>query len=170
MKPKPITVKLTQREYEIARFVAVQRNEAGREANADPGKYGNTDMDQFNLHVRGCLGEMAAAKGLNRYWFGAGTGWHDDMDLGVEQVRMTKHLGGRLLIRPEETKLSTIHAPCQGFRWPILSPGTIDAAKTRLGAAGPSGSNCQSTTATVAPAPLACFQALSIREKATRSD
>jgi hypothetical protein len=111
MKPKPITVKLTQREYEIARFVAVQRNEAGREANADPGKYGNTDMDQFNLHVRGCLGEMAAAKGLNRYWFGAGTGWHDDMDLGVEQVRMTKHLGGRLLIRPEETKLSTIHAP-----------------------------------------------------------
>jgi hypothetical protein len=108
----PIQVVLTQREYEIARFVAVQRNDAGREANANPEKYGlASGASQFELHVRGCLGEMAAAKGLNRYWFGAGTDYHEDMDLGVEQVRMTRHASGRLLIRPEDAARRTIDAP-----------------------------------------------------------
>lgn len=105
-----IAVELTQREWEIARFVAGQRNDAGNTAGADNGKYGNT-LSAFTLHLRGCLGEMAAAKGLNRYWSGAGTGYHNDMDLGVEQVRMTVHATGRLIIRPEDVRRPTIDAP-----------------------------------------------------------
>ena len=106
----PIKVQLTRREILIAEFVAKMRDDAGKLASADAGKFGNY-MNTYDVHLRGCLGEEAAAKGLNKYWEGAGTDYHNDKDLGVEQVRMTVHENGRLIIRPEETQKPTINAP-----------------------------------------------------------
>src|SRR6187431_1376259 len=110
MKPQRIPVVLRPREVQLARFVAKIRNDAGIAAKADNGKHGN-DLDSLERHIQGCLGEMACAKGLDRYWFGAGTTWEDDQDLGVEQVRMTPHHDGRLIIRPDDVAKPTIDHP-----------------------------------------------------------
>ena len=106
-----IRVELTQREVDLASFVAEQRNGAGAAAGADALKYGDSGLSQYELHVRGCLGELAAAKGLDRYWAGGGTNYHEDLDLGIAQVRTTRYATGRLLIRPEEVRRKTIDDP-----------------------------------------------------------
>lgn len=103
-------MELTQRELDLARFVAIQRDSSGSKAKANAEKFGHTG-ETFVTHVRGCLGELATAKGLNLYWTGAGTTYHTDADVGVAQVRMTAHATGRLLIRPDDAKLATIDAP-----------------------------------------------------------
>ena len=46
-----IRVTLTQREIELARFVALQRDVAGNKAKADAAKYGN-ETCTFDVHVR----------------------------------------------------------------------------------------------------------------------
>lgn len=99
---QPIPVTLTVREKEIAWFVAQLRNKKGEEAGADGNKYGKPDKTQLILHYIGCLGEMALAKGLNRYWSGAGQGFHDDDDVGGLQARATKHPDGCLLVRKDD--------------------------------------------------------------------
>jgi hypothetical protein len=96
-----ISVTLSLREKQIAWFVAKLRNKGGRTANANGGKYGN-DKDTLILHYIGCLGEMACAKGLNRYWSGAGQGFHDDDDVGGLQARVTAHQNGCLLLRESD--------------------------------------------------------------------
>ena len=101
MSSAPIHVSLTHREKQTAYYVAKLRNKAGVAAYANAGKYGN-DMDTLLLHYRGCLGEMALAKGLNRYWSGGGLDYHNDDDVGGLQVRVTAHATGRLLIRKGE--------------------------------------------------------------------
>lgn len=97
-------VELTARELALASFVACQRNADGVHANADAGKFGY-DGSTLDLHLKGCLGEIALAKALNRYWTGAGTGYYDDDDVGQIQVRVTRHDHGCLLVRPNEGHL-----------------------------------------------------------------
>lgn len=99
-----INVVLTDQECNIARFVAEQRNRDGAQAGADASKYGY-DGSTLELHYRGCLGEMAFAKGLNRYWSGAGCSYHVDDDVGRVQVRVSAHPHACLLVRPNEEAL-----------------------------------------------------------------
>lgn len=94
-------VELTERELELARFVAEKRNSYGRSAGADASKFGYSGST-LDLHYRGCLGEMAFAKGMDRYWSGAGQGFYEDDDVGNVQVRVTAHEHGCLIVRPEE--------------------------------------------------------------------
>lgn len=94
-------VELTDRELEIAHFVAEKRNAHGKSAGANATKFGYSGST-LELHYRGCLGEMAFAKGMDRYWSGAGQSFHDDDDVGNVQVRVTAHEQGCLIVRPEE--------------------------------------------------------------------
>ena len=94
-------VQLTELELALATFVAEQRNAAGRAAGADAAKYGYSGS-QFDLHLQGCLGELAFAKGTGRYWSGAGCDYHSDDDVGHIQVRTSKLPHGHLLVRPTE--------------------------------------------------------------------
>ena len=106
-----IFVELTDRELRIAGGVARIRYTAGVNAGANKQKYGTVE-NSLQLHVRGCLGEIAAAKGLNRYWHGGGTDYYNDTDLGIEQVRMTSHVKiGRLIIRPDDIEKPSIDQP-----------------------------------------------------------
>lgn len=99
-----IWVILTLREFELCCFVACRRNADAILTHADEEKYGFSG-DNLDSHLTGCLGECAFAKGMNRYWTGAGVGWLDDDDVGDVQVRATKHDHGRLLVRPHEQHL-----------------------------------------------------------------
>ena len=103
-------VTLTHHEIDLANYVAKLRDINGRAARADNNKYGNA-APSLPLHLLGCLGELATAKGLNIYWSGAGTSYQQESDVGFIQVRTTTHLNGRLLIRPDETKRDTINHP-----------------------------------------------------------
>jgi len=94
-----ISVTLTPLELDLAMHVACQRNRDGIQANADNAKHGN-DAGSLELHLRGALGELALAKATNRYWSGAGVGYHDEEDVGHVQVRVTQHLDGCLIVRP----------------------------------------------------------------------
>ena len=96
-----MNVSLTYRDKQIAYYVAKLRDKAGRDAGANAAKYGN-GMDTLLLHYSGCLGEMALAKGLNKFWTGAGLDYRHDDDVGGLQVRVTAHPAGRLLIRKNE--------------------------------------------------------------------
>lgn len=106
-----IDVVLTALEIAVAETVARQRNADGIRAGARQAKYGTPDYPSFDLHRRGCLGELAAAKGLNCYWFGAGRDYAHDCDLGAEQIRTTTHPNGCLIIRPDETRKDEIQTP-----------------------------------------------------------
>jgi hypothetical protein len=116
-----LPVDLSRREIALARFVAIQRSEAARQQGFDTQKYGCDERKAFMLDVLGSLGELAAAKALNRYWTGAGTTHYDDKDLGYLQVRTTDVPGGCLLIRPHEEKLPTIHMP-----WVLVIQHALD--------------------------------------------
>jgi hypothetical protein len=96
-----IPVTLSLREKRIAWFVAKLRNKGGCEAGANGGKYGNK-KDTLIVHYIGCLGEMACAKGLNRYWSGAGQGFYADDDVGGLQARCTAYQNGCLLLREND--------------------------------------------------------------------
>lgn len=92
---------LSEREKEIASVVALLRFQAGENAHADNGKYGNT-KDGFLLHQIGCCAEMAFAKITNQYWTGGGDTFQNESDVGKNQVRSSDWPDGRLLIRPNE--------------------------------------------------------------------
>ena len=96
-----ISVELTSQEREMAKLIAKQRNDKAELAGADPQKYGNR-LDNLTLHYQGCCSEMAVAKGLNCYWTGSVTSWHNDGDAGGYQVRTARYEGGSLLVRPHE--------------------------------------------------------------------
>lgn len=89
---------------ELARFVAERRQHYALIAEADPEKYGydGDEGDQLELHYQGCLAEMAFAKGMNRYWSGAGTHYYKDDDVGRVQVRSTPRERGRMIVRPKD--------------------------------------------------------------------
>jgi hypothetical protein len=53
------------------------------------------------MHVRGCLGELAVAKALGRYWDPVRDRVHAG-DVGSLEIRHTDHLTGRLLLHPED--------------------------------------------------------------------
>lgn len=96
-----IEVSLTLLEFDLAQHVAAQRNRDGIRANADASKFGNA-ADTLAVHLRGALGEIAAAKALRRYWTGAGSDFHHDDDVGRIQVRVTDREDGCLIVRPDE--------------------------------------------------------------------
>lgn len=99
-----IWVRLTDLELAIADFVAEQRNRDGIRAGAAKTKHG-FEGSHIDLHKRGCRGEMAFAKGMNRYWTGSGCTYHLDDDVGSVQIRTTSHVHGCLLVRPGEGAL-----------------------------------------------------------------
>tara|TARA_R110002020_G_scaffold423788_1_gene632915 strand:- start:1015 stop:1512 length:498 start_codon:yes stop_codon:yes gene_type:complete len=105
-----ITVELTDREIRIARAVGRLRTIDSRAAHLNDQKYGSV-ADQTKADVNGCLGEMAAAKALNRYWRGMGTDYKHDTDIGHEEVRMTGYPQGRLIIRPTDAEKPCIDKP-----------------------------------------------------------
>jgi hypothetical protein len=96
-----IPVTLTLLEFDLAQHVSAQRNRDGIRARADSAKFGNA-ADTLAVHLRGALGEIAAAKALGRYWTGAGTDFHRDQDVGQFQVRVTDRDSGCLIVRPNE--------------------------------------------------------------------
>lgn len=97
-------VELTPYDIQLCEFVAQLRNNGGIAAAADAHKYGHVKQT-LALHVIGCLGELAFAKAMNRFWSGAGDHYYEDSDVGRYQIRATTYATGRLLIRPNETHL-----------------------------------------------------------------
>ncbi|HEX8835380.1 MAG TPA: hypothetical protein VF748_00460 [Candidatus Acidoferrum sp.] len=91
---------LLYREKKIAWYVAKLRDE-GEWTRSNTNRK-NHNMNTRVLHYIGCLGEMAFAKGMDKYWSGAGRGAEDDDDVGGLQVRVTRHLNGRLPIYLED--------------------------------------------------------------------
>lgn len=112
-----ISIKLTYSEMQVACLIASQRQIQNMKFKAK-GAHGNTfsDMDSFSKHVMGCIGEMAAAKYLNKYWCGA-IGDYNAGDVGNYQVRSTMYKKDtRLILHPEDEGeawvLALVNADC----------------------------------------------------------
>jgi len=71
-----------------------------------PSGYGYDESTPWERHINGAFGEMAVAKETNKYWqslsFRSGLREHLPGDVGAVQVRATTHLGGRLIVHPDE--------------------------------------------------------------------
>lgn len=99
-----VVVTLTPFEVELAGFVATRRVVYNLENKAKP-KWGQrAEFGAFDSHFPGCLGEIATAKYLDRYWTGGGNigdyGLPDVSD--CIQVRARIDLEHRLLLHPED--------------------------------------------------------------------
>jgi hypothetical protein len=103
MSAPQVKVALTSLEYDLCVFVASQRQSAAERAGRRDA-HGLT-ADSLQAHHLGCLYECACAKGMNRYWSGAGRDFLADDDVGRIQVRGTEHHDGRLIVRPDEGNL-----------------------------------------------------------------
>lgn len=93
------TIKLSWYEMEIAALAGVQRhvqNLARKRNHA----YGAGDHNAWQLNIEGCLGEMALAKFLGKYWSGKGV--FRGGDVGDYQVRTRSKDYYELIIHPND--------------------------------------------------------------------
>lgn len=96
-----IHVTLTEAEVRAAVLTAAERqieNLWKRRQHA----YGAEDGIGWQMHIEGCLGELAVAKWKNRYWNGS-LGDLKAADVGRLQVRATTHDTGRLALHPKDS-------------------------------------------------------------------
>jgi hypothetical protein len=95
-----IDVTLTWHEVQLAADVAVRR-QVQNLARARQHKHGASDRRSWQMHVEGCIGEIAVAKGLGLYWSGALGNLEAD-DVGPLQVRTTAYPTGRLVLHKDD--------------------------------------------------------------------
>jgi len=96
------TIRLTQLERELARFVAEQRQSGRVKAGVERDRYTAHRFSAVDLHTLGCEGELAFAKWSGRYWSGAGLDLADDDDVGGIQVRTRRESWHDLCIWPKD--------------------------------------------------------------------
>ena len=64
-------------------------------------RYGASAENDWQMHVEGCLGEMAVAKYLDRFWHGA-VGIPHHGDIGSIEVRTSNHETARLIVHDRD--------------------------------------------------------------------
>ena len=92
-------VRLSLSEMQIAAQAAVQRQLQNLKNNAEPA-FGAGNKNDWQLHIEGCLGEMALAKSLGVYWDGKGI--MRSFDVGSYDVRTTSGENSRLIIHDSD--------------------------------------------------------------------
>lgn len=92
-------VRLTECEIEFAAYVGVKRSltSVGKEQRSDNGD------PNFGWHhdIEAACAEMAFAKYSGLYW-NAGVNTFKEPDVGGYQVRHTRHVNGKLILRPND--------------------------------------------------------------------
>lgn len=109
LRGRNVPIELTAREVAHAWLAAQQREDGAQRAGARP--VITRPADSLRNNFTGCAGELAAAKGLDRYWTGGGTDWRSDQDLGVAQVRTVTKPHADLVLRPRDALRASIDAP-----------------------------------------------------------
>lgn len=96
-----VTVELSYAEMQVAIMIGGQRQIQNMKLD-NKHSYGLEDGPiAWGNHIIGCIGEMAIAKHLNKYWCGA-VGNYQSADVDRYQVRATMHKNGRLILHPED--------------------------------------------------------------------
>lgn len=111
-----MNVVLTTEQIAYATSVAHLRNENAIKAYADSHKHGFRG-NNLQIHIEGALAEMAAAKALGLQW-DDGPWKRVSSDVGSLQIRSTKYLTGKLIVRPvdsDEDVFVLVIARCPEF-------------------------------------------------------
>ena len=96
-----IEIEFSWPEVWIASVAGVMRQIQNMKRKAKQ-RHGATDDTNWQRHILACHGEMALAKHMNKFWYGA-IGDYDAADVGkLHQVRATDHAAGRLLLHPDD--------------------------------------------------------------------
>jgi hypothetical protein len=99
-----VTIQLSMSEIHIASIVGIQRSLDALRNNRD-GRYGCDRAPGFDLDIIGCLGELALAKYLDRFWNGA-FGDFKAKDVAQRfQVRASSYTGPNagLILHPDDS-------------------------------------------------------------------
>ena len=96
---KPIEVKLTRIEIQVASFVGKMRYDESRKKGIKDIRCCSKDKRPEFTDIIGAIGEQAAAKHLNIYWH-CGINEFGDPDVGPYHVRSVSKSSGELVIRP----------------------------------------------------------------------
>tara|TARA_E500000318_G_scaffold3404_1_gene3839 strand:+ start:4581 stop:5060 length:480 start_codon:yes stop_codon:yes gene_type:complete len=94
-----IIVELTPFEMCQAGQAGVMRQVENLKLNRKP-YYGAGSSNDWQLHIEGCLGEMALAKHLKLYW--SGKGKFRDLDVGDFDVRTSQRDWGDLILHDKD--------------------------------------------------------------------
>lgn len=96
-----ITVTLTESEVMQGALIGMQRHHYNLFHGGARQTHGADPALMWQRQIEGALAEKAAAKVLDRYWSGDVTDYEAD-DVGVYQVRYTRHPAGRLLVHEKD--------------------------------------------------------------------
>lgn len=99
-------VELTLAETLLAAYAGAMRQVENLKKDRTP-YHGAGDKQDWQLHLEGCLGEMALAKHLNVFW--SGKGGFRAPDVGELEVRTTRHENGRLILHPADSDDATFY-------------------------------------------------------------
>ena len=94
-----IDINLTAYEILMAAQAGIMRQVENIKKSAEP-YYGASSINDWQLHIEGCLGEFALAKFLNVWWGGKGKKREADVD--IYDVRTTPGHEFRLILHPDD--------------------------------------------------------------------
>jgi hypothetical protein len=97
-----VIVDLTWREVRMAALVAVDCRIHHMARPGVPERWGGTPETGWQREIDGALGEVAVAKAMGAYWYGAETYARAKGDAARLQVRSTQREGGSLIVHPDD--------------------------------------------------------------------
>ena len=95
-----VEVKLTPSQIMMAAHCGTMRQTMNLK-NRKPATYGAGHLNDWQLHIEGCLGEMAVASYLNLYWDG-NLGFFSKADVGSLEVRTASNHRYNLILHPAD--------------------------------------------------------------------
>lgn len=121
-------ITLSPDEMRLACHHGVERYVSAMTRSANPKPNVDQPINRIEVDLLSCMAELATAKALNLYW--SGVKGINAYDVGEYEVRSTKHLHGKLIIRENDKRnQKVLLVTCEPPHFNIV--GFITASKGR---------------------------------------